>query len=59
MKLPFLVLLGMMLAACGQGKDNKPLMPQERSAMDKASQVDNTVRQQTEKQQQEVDKQTQ
>jgi hypothetical protein len=60
MKLSNGILLGtLLLAACGQSNDNKPLMEQQRETLNKAKQVDSAQQQEAQKQQQEADKQTQ
>lgn len=54
-----MLLSAMLLAACNPGGDKKPVMEQERAALDQAKQVDSTVQQQARQQQQEADKQAQ
>ncbi len=55
-----LVLVSLLLAACSPDNSPKPkLFEEQRSALDKAKAVDNTVQQQTQQLQQNVDKQTQ
>ncbi len=52
------MLLGaMLLVACNPGGDKKPVM--ERATLDKARQMDSTLQQQAQQQQQETDKQAQ
>jgi hypothetical protein len=58
--LPGVILLpALLLAACGPGNDSKPMLQQQRDAMDKARKVDETQQKEAQKQQQEADKQTQ
>lgn len=60
MKLSNGILLGtLLLAACGPSNDNKPIMQQQRDALNKAKKVDGAQQQEAQKQQQEADKQTQ
>jgi uncharacterized membrane protein YgcG len=57
---PFaIVLAALLLAACGPGKDNKPMLEKDRQTLDAAKKLDSKQRQETEKQQQEVEKQAQ
>lgn len=59
MKLPAVILVGMVLTACGQGKDVNSLLQQGRADIDKARQVNSLIQQQAEKEKQEADRQTQ
>ncbi len=60
MKLKDGILLGtLLLAACGPGNDNKPMMEQQRNTLEKAKGIDAAQQQQAEQQKQEAEKQTQ
>lgn len=61
MKMTRLVLLMVLLAltACGQERDKKPLLDQQRQALDKAKQVDGVQQLETQKQKQGIEQQTQ
>jgi outer membrane lipoprotein-sorting protein len=60
MKLSKAILLcTLLLAACGQSNDNKPVMQKEHETLDKAKGVDSMLQQQAQQQKQEADKQTQ
>lgn len=54
-----ILLATLLLAACGQSNDNKPMLQQQRDTLNKAKQVDGMLQQQTQQQKQETDKQTQ
>ena len=58
MKTSNAILLGtLLLAACGPGKDNKPVMEQQIDTLNKAKQVDGMMQQQAQQQKQEMEKQ--
>ncbi len=59
MKATIILLATLLLAACGQGKDNKPMLDKERQTLDQAKKLDAQQLQQAEKQKQEAEKQTQ
>ena len=60
MKLSKSILLAtLLLAACGQSNDNKPVLQQQRDTLNKAKQVDGIQQQQAQQQKQEMDKQAQ
>jgi len=54
-----IVLATLLLAACGQSNDNKPMLQQQRDTLNKAKQVDGLQQQQAQQQQQEAEKQAQ
>jgi hypothetical protein len=54
-----ILLCTLLLAACGQGNDNKPMMQKEHDTMEQAKGVDSMIQQQAQQQKQEADKQTQ
>jgi uncharacterized lipoprotein YmbA len=58
-KLFGMLMAALLLAACGPGKDNKPMLEKERQTLETAKKLDNKQQQDTEKQRQEMDKQTQ
>ncbi len=53
------LLATLLLAACGPGKENKPVMEQERAAVEKAKGADSMLQQQAQQHKQEAEKQTQ
>jgi len=60
MKILFGMLMAvLMLAACGPGNDNKPILEKERQTLDTAKKLNDKQQQDAEKQRQEADKQTQ
>ncbi len=54
-----IVLGTLVLAACGQGHDNKPVLEKERQTLDQAKKIDNLQQQNAQQQQQAADQQTQ
>lgn len=59
MKAKAILLATLLLAACGPGNDNKPILDKERQTLDQAKKLDAQQQQQAEKQKQEADKQAQ
>ncbi len=60
MKLSYAILLGtLVVAACGQGKDNKPVLEKERQTLDQAKKIDNLQQQNAEQERKAADQQTQ
>jgi outer membrane PBP1 activator LpoA protein len=59
-KIILIALAALLLAACGKGTDDQPkLMKEQRDALDKAKGVENTLKQQSNEQNKEMDKQSQ
>ncbi len=59
MKTNAILLVALLLTACGQGNDSKPMLDKERQTLDQAKKLDAQQQQQAEKQKQEAEKQTQ
>ncbi len=56
MKLASGILLAVLAAGCSPNNDNKPIVEQQREALNKAKKVDGLQQQEAQKQQQEADK---
>lgn len=54
-----IMLCALLLAGCGKGNDNKPMLEQERATLNKAKQLDGLQQQQAQQQKQEEEKQAQ
>ncbi len=59
MKANVILLATLLLAACGQGHDSKPMLDKERQTLDQAKKLDAQQLQQADKQKQEAEKQSQ
>lgn len=59
MKANVILLATLLLAACGQGNDSKPMLDKERQTLDQAKKLDAQQLQQADKQKQEAEKQSQ
>lgn len=59
MKTNAILLATLLLAACGQSNDSKPMLDKERQTLEQARKLDAQQQQQAEKQKQELDKQAQ
>lgn len=54
-----ILLSALVLAACGKGGDNKPILEKDRQTLEQAKKVDGVQQQNTQQQNQAVDQQTQ
>ena len=54
-----IALAALLLAGCGPAEDKKPLMDQQRQVLEKAKKVDSIQQQETQKLQQDAEKQAQ
>ncbi len=59
MKASLILLATLLLAACGQGNDSKPMLDKERQTLEQAKKIDAQQLQQADKQKQEAEKQSQ
>ncbi len=59
MKANVILLATLLLAACGQGNDSKPMLDKERQTLEQAKKIDAQQLQQADKQKQEAEKQSQ